>query len=343
MSNKVYVQINSIDVQKGVSESIAKEYSGTADPYIYFQRTGAQFKQYGSDDIKRNHRKSVLQTGGYEWKTSRIVDIVEDPNVIPSDEYFTKFSGTGEFFTVNFHVPTTRFQFAVYDSDWGSDDYMGKSSNFMMSDYIRWSSQPAYTKSASTLADWTFYNGKWQKPAFGKVRASFCMDTLNWTSTNGQTCDQLTGSKCDIKTESAMPGVDLSSIGNDAASNCCSCGKRKAGWQTVGTAASPNGAFCSNAGCMPSSTGTLLPALSAEELNLMALHGGELSSEMVEIPEVTSQSEFCIIAIMAVLAMATLIEFFRRKASAKFSSDDFLRAELIETENKDTSAAKINA
>ena len=170
------------------------------------------------------------------------------------------------------------------------------------------------------------------------------MDTLNWTSSNGQTCDQLTGNKCDIKTESAMPGVDLSFIGNNAASNCCSCGKRKAGLQTVGTAASPNGAFCSNEGCLSSSTGTLLPALSNEELNLISLHNGELSSEMVELlPDVTSQSDFLIIVILAVLAIVTLMESLRRKASVKFSSDDFLRAELIEIENKDASAAKINA
>ena len=226
---------------------------------------------------------------------------------------------------------------------------MGKSTNWMMSDYIRWSSQPAHTNSTSTLADWGFYNPDWKKKdgtvgSFGKVRASFCMDTLNWTSGNGQTCDQLTGTKCDIKTESAMSGVDLSSIGNNAASNCCSCGKRKAGWQTVGTPASPNGAFCSSAGCLPSSTGTLLPALSNEELNLMSLHDGELNSEMVEqvLPEISSQSDFWLIAIMAVLAMITLMDFFRRRASAKFSSDDFLRAELMETENKGTSAAKIN-
>ena len=38
---------------------------------------------------------------------------------------------------------------------------------------------------------------------------------------------------------------------------------------------------------------------------------------------------------MAVLlAMVALIKFFKRRSTVKFNSDDYLRAELIETDNK---------
>ena len=42
---------------------------------------------------------------------------------------------------------------------------------------------------------------------------------------------------------------------------------------------------------------------------------------------------------MAVLAMVTLMQLYKKRATTKFSSDDFLRAELIETENKDAQKA----
>ena len=43
---------------------------------------------------------------------------------------------------------------------------------------------------------------------------------------------------------------------------------------------------------------------------------------------------------MAVLAMVTLIQFFKKRATVKSTDNDFLRAELIDTENKDDSAAQ---
>ena len=89
----------------------------------------------------------------------------------------------------------------------------------------------------------------------------------------------------------------------------------------------------------------LSSGLSVEELNLISLEeesigfeSSELASEL--LPEVTSQSEFWLVSIMAVLTMVILIHFFKQRVTVKSSDNDSaLRAELIETENKDASAA----
>ena len=51
-------------------------------------------------------------------------------------------------------------------------------------------------------------------------------------------------------------------------------------------------------------------------------------------------SHIWMISILAILAMGTLMQIYRRRATVKFSSDDFLRAELVENENKDAGAAQ---
>ena len=76
----------------------------------------------------------------------------------------------------------------------------------------------------------------------GEVAISVCMDTLDWKSTDGTTCDKL--SQCNIVTEQPIDGADLDAVGNDPASNCCACGKRFQGFQTASTPDSKNGAFC---------------------------------------------------------------------------------------------------
>ena len=157
------------------------------------------------------------------------------------------------------------------------------------------------------------------KKKTASVKYSVCMDTVGWIS-NGSTCDSLDGTSCDMKTEKAKPGVDLSAIGNDPASNCCACGKRGKGDQRAPTPASPNGSYCTKTNCLPSA-GTLLPSL----------------------PEVTSQSDFWLLAMLSVLAMVTLMQLYKRRATVKFSSDDFLKAELIQSEKEESSPAKTNA
>ena len=88
----------------------------------------------------------------------------------------------------------------------------------------------------------------------------------------------------------------------------------------------------------------LMSGLSSEEQNLISLKEESMGFESSELaalvqPKVTTQYEFWLVAIMAVLAMVTLIQFFKKRSNVK-SADNMNRFELIDSENKDTSATQ---
>ena len=106
-----------------------------------------------------------------------------------------------------------------------------------------------------------------------------------------------------------MPGIDLSTVPNSPEKNCCACGKRMSGAPTAN--------------------------LLAEDEASTMLSDGQLVYDMETMStDMNSSSQFWMISILAILAMATLMYLYRRRATVKFNSDDFIRAELIETGNK---------
>ena len=166
------------------------------------------------------------------------------------------------------------------------------------------------------------------------------MDTLNWTSRDGRTCDQL--DMCDISTEKPKDGADLVAVGNDPARNCCACGKRFQGLQKASTIGSPNGTFCQSSRrkgitCLAAPRSSL--DLVNTDTSLAALDQlGELEKKFVSdrfaALEPISDAGYWMFGVVAILAILTLFKFFRKPAT-KFTEDDFIRAELLDYNDSD--------
>lgn len=154
--------------------------------------------------------------------------------------------GDGELFNIDLLNPDDKYRFKVEDEDVGANDQLGASYPWDMNFLLKLSSGTSLWMGSESINEQV---GTKKKTA--SVKYSVCMDTVGWTI-NGWTCDSLDGTSCDLKTEKAKPGVDLSVIGNDPASNCCACGKRGKGDQKAPTPASPNGSYCTKPSCLPS-------------------------------------------------------------------------------------------
>ena len=204
MPFKAYGQLKSIKNPHVEGENALFD---TPDPYCAWQR----WSRWNSDEL---------------YTTAHIKNVA-------NDDQWKMFKGTGETFTFTFDSADELFQTKCWDSDVGPDPPIGMSDADANKNGVQPMKIEDYIKKSSTgmsqgqFMEQAVYNYPLPliKKYEGTVRLSVCMDTLDWTS-NGQTCDQLDGSKCDIKTESAMPGVDLSTVSGDPASNCCACGKR---------------------------------------------------------------------------------------------------------------------